>query len=463
MVPPTKKALGLIAYLALEGPASRARLADLLWSENDEESARHNLRVELHRLRKTVLRDYLHADEKTVGLRGPLDSDVAQFQALLERGEVEGALELYRGPLLAELELPGATGFAEWLEGWREQLGRQRRRALLYRAENLEIRGDWRGALEIHLQLLAEDDLQERHHREVMRLHYLLGEREAALERFERLKGTLRQELGLEPLPETADLARQIRSAQALSPPVVAPQTPTLAVPLRAREEAWERIEAAWAARQLVVLTGEPGVGKSRLARDFALSKGPLQTNQGRPTDLGVPFATLSRAVREMLQENPGLELPAWARLELSRLVADLAQIDPASLSNQAGLKLLAAVAQEKAGGLEEAQATREFLGDVLGREGQDPGRREFQAQWHPLPQLANPQHRRGYLGSGTTASPRSRRGEPKSRTRVPTTPLIMAEPGWRERYFWPLRPAASGFFAKRRGPAQPRTASRLP
>lgn len=63
VVPPTKKALGLIAYLALEGPASRARLADLLWSENDEESARRNLRVELHRLRKTVLRDYLHADE----------------------------------------------------------------------------------------------------------------------------------------------------------------------------------------------------------------------------------------------------------------------------------------------------------------------------------------------------------------------------------------------------------------
>lgn len=336
---PTRKALGLVAYLALEGPASRSRLADLFWSENDEESARRNLRRELHRLRETALRERLRADEKAVGLEGPLEIDVARFQALLERGEAEAALGVYRGPLLEGLELPGAAGFAEWLQGWREQLDRQRQRALLYRAENLETRGDWRGALEIHLRLLAEDSLQERHHREVMRLHYLLGEREAALERFERLKGTLRQELGLEPLPETLHLVEQIRAARAPQPAPPAPQGPPPALPLRpplvGREAAWERMEAAWAARQLVVLTGEPGVGKSRLARDFALSKGPLQTNRGRPTDPGVPFATLSRAVREMLQENPGLELPAWARLELSRLVPELGERPPPPLRSQ--------------------------------------------------------------------------------------------------------------------------------
>jgi DNA-binding SARP family transcriptional activator/predicted ATPase len=332
-----KKMLGLLAYLALEGPTTRARLADLFWSEIDEASARRNLRVELHRLREAGLGEHLQGEER-IGL-AHVQTDVQSFEEAVGSGRFEQALALYRGALLEGLELPGAQRFWEWLEHRREGLAAQWRRAMLSQAENLETRGDWRGALEIHLRLLAEDSLQERHHREVMRLHYLLGEREAALARFERLKGTLRQELGLDPLPETLHLAEQIRAARVPQPAPPTLHGPPSVLPLRpplvGREAAWERMEAAWAARQLVVITGEPGVGKSRLARDFALSKGRLQINQGRPTDPGVPFATLSRAVREMLQENPGLELPAWARLELSRLVPELGERLPPPLRSQ--------------------------------------------------------------------------------------------------------------------------------
>lgn len=226
---PTKKVLGLVAYLALEGATSRSKLASLFWSENDEESARRNLRRELHRLRSTPLERYLHSD--AVLHLSNHQTDVTQFRELLEQGRVEAALEVYRGSLLEGLELPGTTGFAEWLEQQRAALHRLWQQALLYQAENLETRGDWRAALEIHLQLLAQDDLQERHQREVMRLHYLLGEREAALERFERFRGTLKQELGLEPLPETLHLAEQIRSAFSASPQPIAPRPQALGSP----------------------------------------------------------------------------------------------------------------------------------------------------------------------------------------------------------------------------------------
>ncbi|MCX7784192.1 MAG: hypothetical protein N2318_11195, partial [Meiothermus sp.] len=164
---PTKKLLGLVAYLALEGPTPRSKLAGLFWSENDEESARRNLRRELFRVRETAFRDCLQVGNTEVSLAGPLQTDVAQFRGLVEQGLSEKALKLYRGALLEELELPGADGFTEWLAHQREELGRLWQRTLLYQAENLETRGDWRGALEIHLQLLAQDDLQERHQREV--------------------------------------------------------------------------------------------------------------------------------------------------------------------------------------------------------------------------------------------------------------------------------------------------------
>ncbi len=336
---PTKKLWGLVAYLALEGPSSRSKLAGLFWSENEEESARRNLRRELFRLRQTPLRDYLELETHQVRLTGPIQTDVARFEALVAQEQAENALKLYRGPLLGELELPGAEGFNLWLVQKREALGRLWQRALLNQAESLEAQGDWRGALEVHLQLLAEDNLQERHHREVMRLYYLLGEREVALERFERFRSALKQELGLEPLSETLHLAEQIRRAQPVATLPTSTQTTGAVFPLKAplvgREVTWRQMETAWAQQQWVLLAGPPGVGKTRMLQEFTLQKGPPLLYQGRPPDAILSFATLCRAIRQQGKDPAGWGLPAWVRLELSRLVPELEDTPPPPLRSQ--------------------------------------------------------------------------------------------------------------------------------
>lgn len=219
---PTRKLLGLLAYLALEGPAPRSKLAGLFWSEQDEATARGNLRRELNRLRHTPIATLLQTDRDLLQL-GPIQTDVAEFQTHLKEGALEPALALYRGPLLLGLELSGAEGFAEWLEARREELARLWREALQRQAEHLEAAHDLRGALSARLTLLREDELQELHHREAMRLHALLGEREAALARFARLQELLRKELRLEPLPETLALARQIEQGTLATPPAPPP------------------------------------------------------------------------------------------------------------------------------------------------------------------------------------------------------------------------------------------------
>ena len=52
---PVKKSLALLAYLAIEGRATRAKLAGLFWGDSGDEAARRNLRRELHRLREAEL------------------------------------------------------------------------------------------------------------------------------------------------------------------------------------------------------------------------------------------------------------------------------------------------------------------------------------------------------------------------------------------------------------------------
>ncbi|WP_147372906.1 ATP-binding protein, partial [Calidithermus terrae] len=126
-------------------------------------------------------------------------------------------------------------------------------------------------------------------------------------------------------------------------PPPALPLRP----PLVGREAAWERMEAAWDAGQIVLLTGEPGVGKTRLMREFTAAKGAFEANEGRPTDPGVPFATLSRSVRELSRRDPSLRPQPWVRRELARLVPELDDEPPPPLrSPEERLRLYDAFAE---------------------------------------------------------------------------------------------------------------------
>ncbi len=331
-----KKVLALMAYLALEGSTPRSKLVGLLWSDLDEDSARRNLRRELHRLKTKT--PQLEGRCESVGddlrLAEPFSSDAQTFLNAVAGDDPETALEMYKGVLLEGLALSGASGFDEWLEVKRGFFERLYKKAMLDLAERLEVRGEWRRALELHLKLLEQDELQERQHREIMRLHYLLGEREAALEQFERFKVILNTELKLEPLPETLELARQIRAAQTLMPQAqtrVSSQALLLprTAPLVGRVEAWAQMEAAWSAGQLIFISGEPGVGKTRLMLEFAATKGAFHQNTGRPGDSLAPYSTAIRTISDLLEAHPRLELPVWVKRELSRLLPTLSSEPP--------------------------------------------------------------------------------------------------------------------------------------
>src|SRR5688572_9815427 len=131
-----------------------------------------------------------------------------------------------------------------------------------------------------------------------MRLHDALGERVAALALYARCEAVLRDELQLEPLPETKLLAERIgahRSPSALAPPAehsaaieiagFGTRDDLSAVPLVARERELAQIAAL--PQAVVLIEGEAGVGKSRLALEA--SRRAVGQPHGKPTPIGIP------------------------------------------------------------------------------------------------------------------------------------------------------------------------------
>ncbi|GAB4270472.1 MAG: AAA family ATPase [Candidatus Promineifilaceae bacterium] len=346
----TQKTRAALAYLACHAgrPISRDTLAGLFWPESPPRRAAHNLRQTLTFLRQ-IFGDYtpLHITRQDVAFHPPDDCllDMLAFQRGLD-GEIgdmaalETAVALYRGPLLDGFFISGAPQFEQWLLIQREQL-QAGALALLSRLADWRLaRGEYQLA-QVHLRrALALEPWQETTHRDLMRALALAGQSDAALEQYQQCRRVLQEGLGVAPLPETEVLYRQILAGKTLPPAALPTERPQLQFVGRAGEHA--QLAAALAAirrqpqaaRQprLLLLEGEAGAGKTRLAEEFiryAAGREALIL-RGGCFEFGetLPYQPIADALRLALSQAADALSPVWLA-ELARVLPELRDLRP--------------------------------------------------------------------------------------------------------------------------------------
>ncbi|RME47991.1 MAG: hypothetical protein D6791_04485 [Chloroflexi bacterium] len=140
--------------------------------------------------------------------------DVEAFQALIEQAKSAEsqeeraaiylqAIELYRGDYLEEF-------YSDWHYFQREELQRQYFEALASVAEYYRESGRAEDALPLYEKIVAVDPYQEEIHREIMRTYLELGQRAAAVKHYLELEAFLREDLDIDPMPETTALYEAI-------------------------------------------------------------------------------------------------------------------------------------------------------------------------------------------------------------------------------------------------------------
>lgn len=306
----------ILAWLAIEGPTPRQRLARLLWPERDADAARNSLRQRLFQLKRQLGAELVEG-QHTLALAPGVGHDLH---------EADG--------VLADVELDVAGEFADWLAHQRARRRARLRDALVELATMAETAHDWPDALTHAHELLALEPLSEDAHRRVIRLHYLAGDRAAALLAFDACERVLKDEVGTPPSPETLALLRTIEAAE--EPPAAG--TPGAALPAAVvrpprrvgREAEWQALQRHWAAGLPVWLDGEGGLGKSRLLADavagWRAGGAQLVAVGARPGDAELPYALLARVLRALAAAQPAAAvhaLPEGVRAELARLLPE--------------------------------------------------------------------------------------------------------------------------------------------
>jgi len=203
----------------------REQLSYALWPELGIEAGARNLRKNLHLARRLLSADpadaaeLISSDGGALALARDAWVDVEAFEATASAARragdpdlYEDALALYQGELLPE------DRYEEWVSHRAEELRSEFLALLAEQVALLESRGELDRAAAALRRQIAADPLSEETHARLMRVEALAGRSREALEVYDRLAATLRQEIGEEPSVETQRLREEIATAHGLAP-----------------------------------------------------------------------------------------------------------------------------------------------------------------------------------------------------------------------------------------------------
>ncbi|TME01187.1 MAG: hypothetical protein E6I80_23305 [Chloroflexi bacterium] len=374
----TRKALALLAYLAVEGGMHpRKTLSESFWPELDAEHGRAALRATLFELRKLLERSHgpgerahLLVERDTLGFDqgSPLVLDLRLVEsaskqvgrgieplvgqareALLQ--QLEQATRQVRGPFLAGFTLRDSQFFDDWTRQQREYWHLRVHQLFDALSMLYERAGDAARAIETVTRWLSFDPLNEEGYRRLMRLRFSQGDRVGALRAYANGRAVLAEQLQIEPEPETVALAKRIRHTAPVRAPQVRSLLPSHASPGqppanlldgpflgRMAEfgtliECYQRVHAGQP--QLVLLLGETGIGKTRLATEFAswaqAQGADVLVGRALQTGRQLPYQPLIDVLRRQLEQEHApddLLSDVWLA-ELSRLLPELRDCYP--------------------------------------------------------------------------------------------------------------------------------------
>jgi DNA-binding SARP family transcriptional activator len=309
---------------------------EMLWPSVSSKLARHSLAQALTVIKEKVGRDRILTVRNAISL----EPEAIEVDVLRLGQENVGV----SGPFLEGFEIPGARGFDQWKDEWTSKLLPKIRDCLVRQMEASRRLGDFVVVEKHATKLLQFDPLSEDGVRGIMESRAWVGDRSRALSVYDAYSARLAEVLCARPSREIVRMAGLLREGQqadrvrAVAEPSARRERRMEAETIFGRSHEFSLLYDCWlTARQgtpqVIVITGDPGIGKTTLTNSFVsscqLEGAVVARAQAYEAERDLPFAVLSELIRQLAIQRTigGAEPDALA--ELSRICADVGAAFP--------------------------------------------------------------------------------------------------------------------------------------
>ena len=351
-----KQRIAMVRLALGEGrPVPVDSLVDDLWPGKPPKDPLHALQAHMSRLR-TVAEVDVELVNGGYRLADPdVEVDAKQFAELCERGrariaageagpaaeDLDAALGLWRGSALGDLgDLHGLRPFVLRLDEMRREAASERVEAYLQCGQGESLISELRSSLGL-------DPLQEPAWHQLMRALWQTGREAEALATYGRAREAFIERLGVEPGSQLSELhgmilrgmpptdTPQLSSARStsVSAPTVAPASGLIgrSDEMATLQNLWSRLQHGfWQQRRsgmrIVTLSGEPGIGKTRLIDEFShtvAATGATVLSGHCDRSISLPYQPFAHMLQACLDGSRDVEA------ELRRRASELANVLP--------------------------------------------------------------------------------------------------------------------------------------
>jgi DNA-binding SARP family transcriptional activator/tetratricopeptide (TPR) repeat protein len=322
----------------------RSRLAFELWPDSSEHQARTNLRKLLHEFRHSLpdIDEFVQVDNEIVRWipTGPSEVDVLRLRDAIAAGDLELAARLYSGDLLPAC-------YDDWVMAERAKLRAEAYGVRMRLTEEAAARDDHEATIRHAQSIIDMEPTDEAAVRIQMQAHLSRDDRSAAVRSYHRYAEVLERDLALRPGEAIAAIYRRLRANTPRREALRGDDTVAAAeVPFVGREFELDQLNQAWnLAREgrahVVLVSGEPGIGKSRLAQELGRrvrAAGHVVASARAYEAAGrLPWGPIIDLLRsDALRRHLDTLGFAW-RAELARLLPELLEVSAAPAAGRAG------------------------------------------------------------------------------------------------------------------------------
>ncbi|UCG87915.1 MAG: hypothetical protein JSW71_05055 [Gemmatimonadota bacterium] len=202
-VQPRQVAVLAVVAAAEEPGITRDKVTGLLWPDMPDDVARHTLRDALYLIRGTLGEAAIEGGGGLLRInRDHLWTDVGAFRDAIATGDLEAAVELYRGPFLDGFYSRHGIDFETWVDATRKQLATQYEEVLISLAHVAEENEDHSAAAAWWRHLVAHDPPNTRFAIGLIKALAASGDPGNAMLSVQEHERILRDEFGVPPPPE---------------------------------------------------------------------------------------------------------------------------------------------------------------------------------------------------------------------------------------------------------------------